>query len=224
MSKVLSICSGGLDSVSMTLINKDEDVTLLNFNYGQKALKEMSVVEYMAKKYNFKIIQADISALSWVFGKENQLTNSDVNVEGEYKTSVVVPLRNGVFLQLALAYAYSEQFDKIILGSHMDDCTLVNGDYAFPDCTPGFFDAMELAARKGTLKSQKTVLVQSASKLHMHKVDLIRKAYEIDKDVLFRTWSCYSNGEKQCGKCDSCMNRRRAFESAGIKDETVYES
>lgn len=221
-SKVLSICSGGLDSISMTLLHKDDDVTLLTFDYGQKATKEINVVRYLAAKYNMKIIAPDISSLSWIFGKENQLTNSDVTVEGEYKPSIVVPLRNGVFLQLALTYAYSYGFDKIILGSHMDDCQLVNGDYAFPDCTPAFFSAMEMAAVKGTLRTQKKVLVQAASTLHMHKKQLIQKAYEIDKDVLFKTWSCYTNGEKQCGKCDSCMNRKRAFKEAGIIDETEY--
>ena len=222
MSKVLSICSGGLDSISMSLINKDEDMTLLTFNYGQKATKEIGVVEYFAKKYNKEIITADISALSWIFGKSNQLTNSDVKVEDNYKGSVVVPLRNGVFLELALAYAYSNGFDKILLGSHLDDCVLVDDDYAFPDCSKGFFEAMELAAAKGTKKSEKKVLVQSASRLGFHKFDLIKKAYEIDNDVLFRTWSCYKNEDKQCGVCDSCQNRKRAFESIGIKDETVY--
>ena len=223
MSKVLSICSGGLDSISMSLIHKDEDLTLLTFNYGQKAIKEMEVVEYFAKKYNKEIIQADISGLSWIFGTKNQLTNSDVEVESNYKGSVVVPLRNGVFLEMALAYAYSNGFNKILLGSHLDDCVLVDEDYAFPDCSKGFFEAMELAAAKGTKKTEKKVLVMSASRLGMHKTDLIKKAYEIDKDVLFRTWSCYKNGEAQCGDCDSCQNRKRAFAAAGITDETVYE-
>lgn len=224
MSKVLSICSGGLDSIAMSLIHKDDDMTLLTFNYGQKATKEMEVVDYFAKKYNKQIIRADISALSWIFGKDNQLTNSDVKVENNYTGSVVVPLRNGVFLQLALAYAYSNKFDKIILGSHLDDCVLVDDDYAFPDCSKGFFETMEMAACKGTKKTEKKVLVMSASRLGMHKSDLIKKAYEIDKDVLFRTWSCYKNDDKQCGVCDSCRNRKRAFASIGITDETIYEA
>lgn len=220
--KTLVVCSGGLDSVAMSLIMKDDDLTLMSFSYGQKATNELGVVKWLANRLNAKHIESDISSLKWIFGDKNQLTNDNVEVEGDYKPSVVVPLRNGVFLQLALTYAYSNGFDNVVLGSHLDDCTKIDGDYAFPDCSPPFFKAMQMAACLGTKNSDKKVSVVSASILGLHKIDLIKKAYDIDKEALFKTWSCYINGDKQCGVCDSCRNRQKAFADAGIIDETPY--
>jgi len=56
----------------------------------------------------------------------------------------------------------------------------------------------------------------------LHKSDLIKFASEKDPDILAQTWSCYKNGEHQCGVCDSCRNRKQAFIEAGVKDETEY--
>lgn len=221
--KVLVICSGGLDSVSMALryLGKDE-VALMTFNYGQKATKEMDVVRELAEKYHADFRPVDISSLRSIFGKDNQLTN-DVAVEDTYKKSIVVPLRNAMFLQVAMVTAYAEGFDKVILGSHLDDCVPVDGEYAFPDCSPEFFKAYEIAMDLGTFRSDKKVQIETASRLGLHKRDLIQFAMEKDPAILAKTWSCYTNGEHQCGHCDSCSNRKAAFKQAGIEDPTIYE-
>lgn len=208
--------------MSMALRYVNEDTTLMTFYYGQKAKRESEVVEKLASKYNLGFERMDISSLKHIFGKENQLTN-DVAVEQGYKKSVVVPLRNAMFLQIAMVYAYSNGFDKVVLGSHMDDCVLVNGEYAFPDCSPAFFKAFELAMDMGTFRGEKHVKIETASLLGLHKTDLIKYAYEKDKDILAETWSCYENGECQCGVCDSCRNRKAAFAAAGVEDMTVYK-
>jgi 7-cyano-7-deazaguanine synthase len=38
-----------------------------------------------------------------------------------------------------------------------------------------------------------------------------------------RSWSCYREGEKACGVCDSCALRLRAFAEAGVSDPLPYE-
>ena len=37
------------------------------------------------------------------------------------------------------------------------------------------------------------------------------------------TWSCYKGGDKQCGKCGTCVERKEALRDAGIEDLTEYE-
>jgi len=225
MTKKLVICSGGLDSTAMALIamsDKDSEVTLLSFNYGQKATAELKSAEGLAQKYGLKHIVQDISSLKFIFGK-NQLTDSSTDVQTEYKQDVVVPLRNAVFLQIAMVYAYSHGYDEVLLGSHVDDCQEVNGERLFPDCSPEFFKSFELAMDMGTFRKDKKVRIVTASTLGLGKTDLIRRACAIDSQQVFNSWSCYKSGEKQCGECDSCRNRKKAFKQAGIKDNTIYE-
>ena len=38
-----------------------------------------------------------------------------------------------------------------------------------------------------------------------------------------KTYSCYKGGEKHCGRCGTCYERREAFREAGIPDPTIYE-
>ena len=37
------------------------------------------------------------------------------------------------------------------------------------------------------------------------------------------TYSCYKGGEKHCGKCGTCVERKEAMRDAGIDDTTEYE-
>lgn len=225
MKKKLVICSGGLDSISMSILamkDKDSVVTLLSFDYGQKATEEINRVRDFAKKNGLQHIVQDISSLKFIFGK-NQLTDDSVGVQNNYNQSVVVPLRNSVFLQIAMVYAYTNGYDEVLLGSHLDDCVEVNGERLFPDCSPEFFKSFELAMDMGTFRKDKKVRIVTPSILGMRKTDLIKLACDIDPESVFNSWSCYKNGDKQCGVCDSCKNRKQAFALAGIEDKTEYE-
>lgn len=56
----------------------------------------------------------------------------------------------------------------------------------------------------------------------MGKKDLIKNAYQIDKEGLFKSIFCYKRGSKNCGICDSCQNRKKAFKEMEILDKTEY--
>ena len=220
--KILGIVSGGLDSVSMISKYKDENITLMTFNYGQKGSKELEIVHKLGKKINAEVIEIDISFMKKLYGDSNQLTSDNGDVEDDYTGSVVVPLRNAVFIQIAMTYAYSNKFDAVILGSHLGDIESIKGERAYPDCSPEFFKSMELAMDLGTKRSDGTVKILSPSILSMNKTDLIKMGYKNLGNFLFDTWSCYKSNEKQCGTCESCRNRKKAFEKANIEDKTKY--
>jgi 7-cyano-7-deazaguanine synthase len=220
--KVLIICSGGLDSTSMASMYKYEDLTLMTFNYGQKGIKETEVVKELAKTLGAKIKVMDISPLKQIFGTENQLCGEG-KIENSYQENVVVPLRNSVFLQIAMVYAYTNKFDIIVLGSHTDDIAEVDGERLYPDCSPEFFKAFELAMDFGTFRKDKKVRIITASILGLGKTDLVRQGYKNLGNTIFKSWSCYASGEKQCGKCESCQNRKKAFKKAGVEDKTDYK-
>lgn len=54
------------------------------------------------------------------------------------------------------------------------------------------------------------------------KSDIARKGKELGIDYA-ETWSCYKGGDRQCGRCGTCMERKEALEAAGITDTTAYE-
>lgn len=225
MKKKLVVFSGGLDSTAMSLIAKNEkdcDVTLMCFNYGQKAAREIDKAREFAAHQGMKFVFQDISQLKSIFGK-TQLTDTDTDVQGDYRQDVVVPLRNAMFLQIAMIYAYTNGYDEVLLGSHLDDCTEVNGERMFPDCSPEFFKAFQLAMDLGTFRADKKVKIVTASTLGLDKTNLIKLGVQLDADAIYNSWSCYKSNEHQCGQCDSCKNRKAAFEKAGIQDKTIYE-
>ena len=224
--KILIISSGGLDSTSIALIkaNEGHQVDFISFNYGQKAIKEIEVSKMVAEKLGGKYTEIDISILSFIFGEKNQLTNNDIAVEESYKGSIVVPLRNSVFTNIAYIYAVTNKYDELFLGSHLDDMKKdAAGEYMFPDSSPEFFTALNNAYDLGKRTEDYPTKINSASLENLYKKDLIAAAHSISAEILFQSWSCYLNGEKQCGNCDSCKNRKEAFKDANINDKTNYE-
>ena len=54
------------------------------------------------------------------------------------------------------------------------------------------------------------------------KTDIARKGKQLGIDY-GETWSCYKGGEKHCGRCGTCVERKEALHDAGIADNTEYE-
>ena len=93
------------------------------------------------------------------------------------------------------------------------------GDHAiYPDCRKGFIDAMSEAMKNGTYEG----IIIDAPYTNITKTDVARHGKELGINYA-ETWSCYKGGEKHCGKCGTCMERKEALRDAGIPDPTEYE-
>ena len=66
------------------------------------------------------------------------------------------------------------------------------------------------------------------------KIEIEAPAIDLDKEEIVKlglevgapielSYSCYKGGDKHCGVCESCVRRKRAFESLKIKDKSEYE-
>ena len=55
----------------------------------------------------------------------------------------------------------------------------------------------------------------------LRKEEIAARGAELGVDFS-RTWSCYKGGEIHCGKCGTCVERREAFQLAGLNDPTEY--
>ena len=128
------------------------------------------------------------------------------------RSSTVVPFRNGIMLSIAIGIAESNNLKKVLIANHGGDHTI------YPDCRPGFISAIDAAAKAGTFVD----VGVSAPYTNITKADIARIGKRLGIDYS-ETWSCYKGGEKHCGKCGTCVERKEALAEAGIEDTTEYE-
>lgn len=56
--------------------------------------------------------------------------------------------------------------------------------------------------------------------IFLYDIAKVGKVLGIDYSKIY---SCYKGGEKHCGKCGTCVERKEALRDAGIDDLTEYE-
>ena len=150
------------------------------------------------------------------FFHSSLLEGANAIPEGDYREesmkSTVVPFRNGIMLSIAAGIAESNGLKNILIANHF-------GDHAiYPDCRRTFIEAMCCAVQEGTYEGI-TIL---APYTNITKDEIARHGAALGVDYS-RTYSCYKGGEKHCGKCGTCVERKEAFQLAGIEDPTIYE-
>jgi len=222
--------SGGLDSLCAAAYIKSYKkyaIKIITFSYGQRAKREIVQSKKLAKALRseeYRIV--DIDFMKDLYGSSNVLTSNKLSIPSKFDISIVVPIRNAIFISIAAAWAFSVNAELIVFGAHADD-------YNYPDCRPKFIKSIAESLNIGeedNIRSgiNKKVSVWSPSLEGMSKYELLKIGHEILGDIIFESWSCYSNGKKmhekilQCGVCESCINRKMAFTKAGIEDKTIY--
>ena len=225
------IASGGLDSICTAAYLKEVEgynVYMLTFAYGQRARYEIQAAKRFArilKIADHRIV--DIAFMKAIYGSSNVLTDTQQVLPRHFDYSLVVPLRNAVFITIASAWAMSIGAELVAYGAH-------TGDKRYPDCRESFIRSITNTINLGEsdgIKSgtRQKITVWSPAINGIDKSDLLSKGYKILGDRIFDTWSCYSNGVKeksknpiQRGRCESCINRKIAISNAGLEDRTRY--
>ncbi|MEK6929682.1 MAG: 7-cyano-7-deazaguanine synthase, partial [Thermoproteota archaeon] len=69
---------------------------------------------------------------------------------------------------------------------------------------------------------RKNIKIWSPYREGLSKSDLLKIGFKALGNSIFETWSCYSSEKHHCGICESCNNRKIAFQKAGIIDKTKY--
>jgi 7-cyano-7-deazaguanine synthase len=213
-NKCVVVLSGGPDSATVAYWAKKQgyDLSAITFNYGQIATKETESAKKIAEKLGVSIKVIELSTLKEVFGEVTSLCNPDIPMTPSFSQPIIVPFRNAIFLSVAVSYAASICANKIFYGAQGSD------EPFYPDCRREFYKAFEKAACLGTGLAMSIEAPFSGRS----KSEMLRVGAELG--VPFElTWSCYFNGLKHCGKCESCVNRKRAFREAGIRDPTEYD-
>ena len=214
MKDSVIIISGGMDSVTLLYEYKERIAIGISFNYGSNHnAREIPFARYHCELLGIPHIVIDLSFMPKYF-KSSLLAGGDAIPEGHYDDdnmkSTVVPFRNGIMLAVAAGLAESYELDAVMLANH-------SGDHAiYPDCRPEFIDAFAAAVEAGTYNGVK--VVSPYCNITKRDIALRGKALGLDYSL---TYSCYKGGEKHCGKCGTCVERKEAL--SGF-DPTDYEA
>lgn len=230
MSKILVLCSGGLDSTVLlhraVKLEGSDQVVALNMFYGQKHAKEQEYANWQTKHLGVQLLNADLSEV-FKFNKDCSalLSGSKMDIVhksyaeqlqdlgGSGTVTAYVPYRNGLFLSYAAAVALQLGCDVVYYGAHADDAA----GRAYPDCTPGFIESQISAIWRGTGEKvdmcapwwdmNKAAIVEYG----LNRINMTHEEFE-------HTWSCYEGGDIPCGSCGTCIDRKAAFEANNIYD------
>ncbi|MBS3150182.1 7-cyano-7-deazaguanine synthase [Candidatus Woesearchaeota archaeon] len=233
------ILSGGLDSSVVAYQVKSQNpnkIKCIFYDYGQRTRKQE---EFAARKIS-KNIQAEFIKIDilWLGEISTSLINSEKkvhkttekdmeNIQRE-KEDIInwwVPCRNSIFINIALAHAESEFISKkekydIFLGIKDE------GKVHFKDTTPEFLKIMNKMQEHATDAGNYKI---SSPIINKDKVETVELGNKLN--VPFElTYSCYKsepmkNGKLiHCGYCSNCMQRKKAFYFAGIRDPSEYKN
>ncbi|MCC5876694.1 MAG: 7-cyano-7-deazaguanine synthase QueC [Candidatus Sumerlaeia bacterium] len=221
------LLSGGLDSATCLAIAHDEgfSVKALAVLYGQRHAVELDAARRVATAHEIgDLMTAHIDLR--IFG--GSALTADVEVPKHEAVEEIgadipvtyVPARNTIFLSYALAYAEVVGARDIFIGVNALDYS------GYPDCRPEFiksFQKMANLATKAGVEDRERPLTIHTPLMQMTKAEIIRKGVALGVDYSL-THSCYdpSKDGLACGRCDSCLLRRKGFEEAGVPDPTRY--
>jgi 7-cyano-7-deazaguanine synthase len=219
-TKAIILLSGGLDSATVLGMALDAGKACypVAFDYGQRHKRELDAAARVAAHYRndgHDVNDLRVVALSGLDLPSSALT-SDIGVptgtpEGEIPVTYV-PARNSMFLAIGTAIAEAIGADEVHTGFNAVDYS------GYPDCREEYARAMERALALGTKRGIEGNPVRVVTPIiRWSKEDIVRKALRIGVP-LRHTWSCYAGLAEQCGVCDSCVIRSRAFAAAGVGD------
>lgn len=226
--KAVVLFSGGLDSTTCVAVAKSRGFApyALSFEYGQRHKVELDAARRVAGVMGVAAHLVLPLPLGRIGG--SALTD-DIDVPKDRDTAAMeqsipvtyVPARNTIFLSMALGWAEVLGAQDIFIGVNALDYS------GYPDCRPEFvaaFETMANLAVKEAVEGRLRITIHTPL-LHLGKADIVRLGMGLGVDYGL-THSCYDPDAAglACGRCDSCLLRRKGFKEAGVPDPTRYSS
>lgn len=213
--RAVAVVSGGLDSVvSLALALDSREVRLvLFFDYGQRARdSERASTLSVASYYGLPLREVQLPWLEALAPVGMRATTAADDAGLITLDDVWVPNRNGVFINVAAAFAESYGCESVITGFNRDEAE------EFPDNSRDF---VERASRALALSTRGGVAVESFT-IDMGKREILLEGMEAGAPLSV-IWSCYRSGERMCGSCASCRRLKLALDAIPAHKRPVLE-
>ena len=213
--RALILLSGGIDSAVSLWWAKGQGWELLpmTVDYHERPAAETRAVRDLLAAANVpRLLQVPLPFLKEMSDlKEDGLANPLL----ARAPDAYIPARNLIFY--ALAGYYAETLGApLIVGGH-------NGidPETFPDSSPDFFAHVNSLYRLGLWSYPAAPVSIKLPLSGKPKEEVVKMGLQLA--VPFeRTWSCYFDGDRHCGRCPSCVERREAFRRLGVSDPVAY--
>ena len=207
------LLSGGMDSATTLYMARSQgyECLCLIFDYGQvhkrEILSAISVAETAGCRWELLKIKLPEEGSALLGTGAIPLYKDEAELPQNVPPTYV-PARNTIFLSTGISWAESIGAEAVFIGAHLRDAL------GYPDCRPAYFAAFNRLIKEATRDGM--IIIQTPV-IDMTKKEIIEKGRELG--VPFElTWSCYKGGELPCGECGACVERKKGFAEAGIKD------
>jgi len=215
------LLSGGMDScVSAAVARRDHELALLHVSYGQRTeTRERRAFRDIARHLGVaRTLEARLDHLGAIGG--SALTDEardavEARREGSSIPDTYVPFRNTHLLSVAVSWGEVIGARRIFIGAVEEDGS------GYPDCRQEYYEAFNRLLRAGT--RPETDLAVVTPLIHLSKAEIVRQGARLGAPFHL-TWSCYTESEIACGRCESCRLRLKGFREAGIPDPLPYRT
>jgi 7-cyano-7-deazaguanine synthase len=217
------LLSGGLDSATCLALARADgtEPCALTVLYGQRHSVEIDAAKRVAQSLGceeHKFVRVELDVLGGSALTDDIEVPKDRDPAEAHDIPVTyVPARNTVMLSIALGYAEVLGAEAIYAGVNAVDYS------GYPDCRPEFIQAFTDLARLATKAGVEGHPIEVRTPLiHLKKSEIIALGLELGVDYGL-THSCYDPDRegRACGRCDSCLIRKAAFEELGHRDPAL---
>ncbi len=125
-----------------------------------------------------------------------------------------IPMKNAIYYSVAASFAEEVGATRLIGGHNRDDYGV------YDDTSDRFFASMQVALREGSERLRAGRLSIWRPLRRLDKAAVVGMADRLGVPLEL-TWSCHEEGTEPCGRCAGCIQRKKAFEEAGIADPLV---
>jgi 7-cyano-7-deazaguanine synthase len=212
------LLSGGLDSAfNLWQGRRELEIKLaLTFDYGQRAAKaEIRAARELCERCEVKhqVLHApwfrEFTKTSLVSHTQKVPVGPDVAIDDAAKSAttasaVWVPNRNGIFTNIAAAYAEGLGAGVVLVGFNKEEAQ------TFPDNSVQYTEALNRSLFFSTANHVEVVSYCAG----LEKTEIVRQSKRLGLPLEI-VWPCYFDGDRRCGRCESCQRFERALIEAG---------